>query len=177
MNRAERAVSSTCLSVELDGNGQLLEGSFSDKEGRSWGLVRCISMLSGLADDIKPYSKKMLVGYQARRTSVTYTDVVRCRSPRLKDPMLMGTCHWCRLETYQGILTRLIPPPSSATCQVCYTSSAAVTRWNTWSTTHSWPRKSLIITSNFTLVWKCSLVSVERLVFTFKWVTRIIKQM
>lgn len=70
----------------------------------------------------------------------------RWRSPRrsrqLKGRMLMGTCRWCRLGTYQGISTRQIHPPSSATCPGCCTSSAAVTRWNTWSTTHSWPRES-----------------------------------
>lgn len=65
-----------------------------------------------------------------------------CRSPRPKDPMRMGTCPWCRLGTYQGILTPLIHPQSSATCQVYCTCSAAATRWNTWSTTHSSPRES-----------------------------------
>lgn len=73
--------------------------------------------------------------------SLTNIDDVACRSPQHKEQMHMGTCHWCRLETYQGTLTLQIPPLSSAICQVCYTSSAAVTLWNTWSTTRSWHRK------------------------------------
>lgn len=66
----------------------------------------------------------------------------------------MGICHWYKLETYQDTSTHQIHPPSSAICQVCYISSAAVTRWNTWSTTHSWPRKSL----HFLTWFECGLV-------------------
>ncbi len=51
----EQAVSPMfLLSAELDGTGQFLEGLFSDKEGLCWELVRCISMLSGVADGINP---------------------------------------------------------------------------------------------------------------------------
>lgn len=73
---------------------------------------------------------------------ITQTGVVRLRSLQLKGPMPTGTCPWFRLATFLATLTRQTHPPSSATCLVCCTSSAAVTRWSTWSTTLSWPRKS-----------------------------------
>lgn len=107
------------------------------------------------------HSKIMVVSWQTR-CSVTHTDVVRCRSLQLKGQTLMGTCHWCRLGTYQGISTRRIHPPSSATCRVCCTSSAAVTHWNTWSTTHSWPRKSYSYNHFHLNQFECALVGCYR---------------
>lgn len=107
-----------------------------------WGALVCSMVWLMVSNPVQcAHSKMMVVGSQAR-SSVTHTDVVHCRSLQLKGQTLMGTCHWCRLGTYQGILTHQIHPPSSATCPVCCTSSVAVTHWNTWSTTHSWPRKS-----------------------------------
>lgn len=76
---------------------------------------------------------------------VTQTGVVRLRSPQLKDPTPTGTCPWFRLATFLATLTPRTLPPSSATCLVCCTSSVAVTRWSTWSTTPSWPRKSQLV--------------------------------
>lgn len=108
-------------------------------EGLSRGLVPCISMLRATADALHE-----IIALRFACWELCYPH--RWRSPRrsrqLKGQMLMGTCRWCRLGTYQGISTRQIHPPSSATCPGCCTSSAAVTRWNTWSTTHSWPRES-----------------------------------
>lgn len=107
------------------------------------------------------HSKIMVVSWQTR-CSVTHTDVVHYRSLQLKGQTLMGTCHWCRLGTYQGISTRRIHPPSSATCRVCCTSSAAVTHWNTWSTTHSWPRKSYSYNHFHLNQFECALVGCYR---------------
>lgn len=76
------------------------------------------------------------------RGNMTQIGVVRPRSRQLKGPTPTGTCPWSRLATFRATLTPQTRPPSSATCRVCCTSSAAATRWNTWSTTPSWPRKS-----------------------------------
>lgn len=73
---------------------------------------------------------------------ITQTGFVHLRSLQLTGPTLMGTCPWFRLATFPATSTHQTRPPSSATCLACCTSSVAVTRWNIWSTTPSWPRKS-----------------------------------